>query len=104
MLHAAETWVMMVATLDSLPYYDCAMICWICNVFLSKPVIQDLDVVFCTSRMRWFGQVEHNTGWIAKEIKPTVVTQKRPGRPKETLDELLGNELDRVSVDHQNHF
>ena len=42
-----------------------------------------LDVVLCTSRMRWFGHVECSTGWIAKVCKLNVVAQKRQaGRKK----------------------
>ena len=91
MLHAAETWVMKVDTLNRLRRNDRAMIRWICNVrakdevssdsLLTKLGIQDLDVVLRTSRMRWFGHVERSTGrstqaecgstekiWQAKEI------------------------------------
>ena len=76
MLHAAETWAMKVDTLNRLRRNDRAMIRWICNVrakdevssdsLLTKLGIQDLDVVLRTSRMRWFGHVEHSTGWIAE--------------------------------------
>ena len=51
---------------------DRAMIRWICNVkakdevssdsLLTELGIQDLDVVLCTGRMRWFGHVERSTG------------------------------------------
>ena len=87
---------MTVATLNHLRRNDCAMIRWICNVkakdevssdsLLSKPGIQDLDVVLRTSRMRWFGHVERSTGWIAKVRKLNVVAHKRPGRPKKTWE------------------
>ncbi|MEW8547191.1 MAG: hypothetical protein AB2693_27075, partial [Candidatus Thiodiazotropha sp.] len=76
MLHAAETWAVTVATLNRLRQNDRAMIRWMCNVkakdevssdsLLSKIGIQDLDVVLHTCRMRWFGQVERSTNWIAK--------------------------------------
>ena len=75
------------------------MIRWICNVkekdevsldsLLSKLGIQDLDVVLRTTRIRWFGHVECNTGLIAKVCQQNVVAQKRPGRPKKTWDEVL---------------
>ena len=67
MLHAAETWAMKADTLNRLRRNDRAMIRWICNVkakdeyssdsLLTKLGIQDLDVVLCTSRMRWFEHV-----------------------------------------------
>ena len=92
MLHAAETWA----------------IRWICNVkakdevssdsLLSKLGIQDLDMVLRTSRMRWFGHVERNTGWIAKVRKLNVVTQKRPGRPKKTWDEVLVDDRKKLGM------
>ena len=85
MLHAAETWAMKVGTLNRLRRNDRAMIRWICNVrakdeissdsLLTKLGIQGLDVVLRTSRMRWFGHVEHSTGWIAEVRKLHVVAQ-----------------------------
>ena len=94
MLHAAETWAMKVDTLNRLWCNDRAMIRWICNVrakdevssdsLLTKLGIQDLDVVLCTSRMRWFGHVERSTGWIAEVRKLNVVAQKRSGRPRKS--------------------
>ena len=72
MVHAAEA--MKVNPLNRLRHNGCAMIRWICNVkgkdevssgsLLSNPGIHDLDVVLCTSRIRWFGHIERNTGWI----------------------------------------
>ena len=109
MLHAAETWAVTVATLKRLRCNDRAMIRWICNVkakgevssdsLLSKLGIQDLDVVLCTSRMRWFGHVERSTGWIAKVRKLNVVAQKRPGRPKKTWDEVLMDDRKKLGMD-----
>ena len=94
MLHTAESWAMKVETMNSLWRNDRAMICWICNVkakdevssdaLLTKLGIQDLDVVLCTSKMRWFGHVERSTGWIAEVRKLNAVAQKRPGRPRKT--------------------
>ena len=109
MLHAAETWAMTATTLNRLPRNDCAMIRWNCNVkakdevssdsFLSKLGIQDLDMVLCTSRMRWFGHVERSTGWIAKVCKLNIVAQKRPGRPKKTWDEVLMDDRKKLGMD-----
>ena len=77
-----QTWAMKMDTLNRLNCLrrnDRAMIRWICNVrakdevssdsLLTKLGIQDLDVVLRTSRMRWFGHVEHSTGWIAEVRK-----------------------------------
>ena len=79
---------MTAATMNRMRRNDRAMISWICNVkakdevssdsLLSLLGIQDLGVVLCTSRMRWFGHVERSTGWIAKVRKLNVVAQKRP--------------------------
>ena len=102
MLHAVETWAMKVDTLNRLRRNDRAMIRWICNVrtkdevssdsLLTKLGIQDLDVVLRTSRMRWFGHVDHSTGWIAEVRKMHVVAQKRSGRPRKSWDEVLEND------------
>ena len=72
MLHSAETWAMKADTLNRLRRNDR----WICNVkakdevssdsLLTKLGIQDLDVVLRTSRMRWFGHVEHSTAGFQK--------------------------------------
>ena len=73
MLHAAETWAMKVDS--TLNCNDSAMIRCICNIramdevssnsILTKLGIQD----FRTSRIRWFGHVEHSTGWVAEVCK-----------------------------------
>ena len=109
MLHAAETWTMKVDTLNRLRRNDRAMIRWICNVrakdevssdsLLTKLGIQDLDVVLCTSRIRWFGHVEHSTGWIAEVHKLNVVAQKRSGRPRKSWDEVLENDRKKLGMD-----
>ena len=115
MLHAAETWAMKVDKLNRLRRNDRAMIRWICNVkakdevssdsLLTKLGIQDLDVVLCTGRMRWFGHVEHSSGWISEVRKLNVVAQKRSGRPRKSWDEVIMNDrkkLDMDSADPQN--
>ena len=115
MLHAAETWAMKADTLNCLRCNDRAMIRWICNVrakdevssdsLLTKLGIQDLDVVFCTSRGRLLGHVERSTGWIAEVRKLNVAAQKRSGRPRKSWDEVLKNDrkkLDMDSADPQN--
>ena len=109
MLHAAETWAMTAATLNRLRRNDRAMTCWICNVkakdqvssdfLFSKLGIQDLDMVLCNSRMRWFGHIECSTGWIAKVFKLNVVAQKRPGRPKKTCNEVLVDDRKKLGMD-----
>ena len=86
MLHRAETWAMKVDTLNRLRRNEHTMIRWICNdkakdevssdSLLTKLGIQDLDVVFCTTRMRWFGHVECSRGWIADVRNLNVVAQK----------------------------
>ena len=102
MLHAAETWAMKADTLNRLRRNDRAMIRWICNVkakvevssdsLLTKLGIQDLDVVLCTSRMRWIGHVKPCTGWIAEVCKLNVVAQKRSGRSRKSWDEVIMTE------------
>ena len=110
-----ETWAMKADTLNSLWRNGRAMIRWICNVnakdresldsLLTKFGIHDLDVVLCTSRMRWFGHVERSTGWISKVCKLNVVALKRSGRPRKSLDVVIRNDrkkLDMYCVDPQN--
>ena len=109
MLHAAETWAMTVATLNSMRRNKRAMIRWICNVkakdevssdsLLSMLGSQDLDVVLCISRIRWFGQAERSTGLIAKVCKLNVVAQKKPDRPKKTWYEVLVDDRKKLGMD-----
>ena len=109
MLQAAETWAMTAATMNRMRRNDRAMIRWICNVkakdevssdsLLSMLGIQDLDVVLCTSRMRWFEHIERSTGWIAKVLKLNVVAQKRPDRPNKTWDEVLVDDREKLGMD-----
>ena len=55
-------------------------------------------MVLRTSRMRWFGHVERNTGWIAEVRKLNVVAQKRSGRPRKSWDEVLENDRKKVWI------
>ena len=109
MLQAAELWAMKADTLNRFRRNDRAMIRWICNVMakdevssdslLKKLGIQDLDVVFRTSRMRWFGHVDRSTGWIAEVPKLNVGTQKRSGRPRKSWDEVIENDRKKLEMD-----
>ena len=49
--------------------------------------------------MRWFGHVEHSTGWIAEVRKLHVVAQKRSGRPRKSWDEVLENDRKKLGMD-----
>ena len=88
------------------------MIRWMCNIktndnvcshsLFSKLCIRDVEVVLCTSRMRWFGRVERSVGWISQMQKLDLDTCKKPGRPKKTWNELILNDkrkLDMVCAD-----
>ena len=112
MLHAAETWPVTVSTLNRLRRNDLAVIRWMCNIktndnvcshsLLSKLGIRDVEVVLCTSRMRWFGHVERSVGWISQVRKLDLDISKTPGRPKKTWNELKLNDkrkLDMVCAD-----
>ena len=79
-------------TLNRLLRNNRSMVRWICIVMARdkvsstslhfKHVIQNLDVVRNTSRLRWLGCVERSTGQIAEVCKLNVVARKRLGRPK----------------------
>ena len=73
------------------------------DALLTKLGIQDLDVVLCTSRMRWFEHVERSTGWIAEVHKLNVIAQKRSGRPRKSWDEVLENDRKKLDMDSANH-
>ena len=117
MLHAAETWLVTVSTLNHLRRNDLAMIRWMCNIktndnvcshsLLSKLGIRDVEAVLRTSRMRWFGHVECSVGWISQLRKLDLDTCKKPGRPKKTWNELISNDkrkVDMVCADPLNRF
>ena len=102
MLHAAETWAMKVDAMNHLRHHDGAMICNVktkdkgsSDSLLTKLGIQDLDVVLYTSRMRWSGNVECRTGWIAEVRKLNAVAKKRPARPMKTWDKVLVNDRNK---------
>ena len=102
MLHALETWTMMVDTLKSLRHNDRVTIRWIRNDktkdevsldhLLTNLGIQDLDVVLRISRMRWLGHVDRSAGWIADIRKLNVEAQNRPSMPRKAWDEVLVND------------
>ena len=102
---------MTAGTLNRLRRYgnDLAMIRWICNVkakdevsldsILTKLGIQDLDVLLCINRMRWFGNVERSIGWIAEVRKLNVVEQNRSGRPRKSWNEVIENDRKKLDMD-----
>ena len=108
MLHSAETWPVTVSTLNRFRRNDLAMVHWMCNIktndnvcshsLLSKLGIRDVEVVFRTSRMRWFGHVERNVGWISQMRKLDLDTCKKPGRPKKTWNELILNDKRKLDM------
>ena len=88
MLYAAEIWAMTLVTHNSVRRNDPAMIRWICNVkakdevsldpLLSKLGIHDMDEVLRTSRMGWFGHVEHSTDYfLCTQTKCTCTEETR---------------------------
>ena len=66
------------------------MMCWICNFkandevssdsLLSKLGLQDIDVVLHSSKIRWYGHVEHIKVFISQVCKLNVVAQNRSGK------------------------
>ena len=54
------------------------------------------DIV--ASRMRWFGHVEHSTGWIAEVRILNVVAHKSSDRPKKSWDEVLENDRKKLGI------
>ena len=58
-----------------------------------------MDEELCTSRIRWLGNVERSTGWIAEESKLNVVAQKRRSRPTKICDEVLVDDSMKLGMD-----
>ena len=48
--------------------------------------------------MSQIGHVERSTGWIAVICKLNDVAQKRHGRPKKTLDEVLVDDRKKLGI------
>ena len=73
--------------------------CWICNFkandevssdsLLSKLGLQDIYVVLCSSKMRWYGHVERIIGFISQVRNLNVVAQNRSGKLRKSWDEVL---------------
>ena len=112
MLHAAETCSMKVITLNGLQPNDRTMIHWIRNVRAKDEVsldslittlgIQNLDVVLCTSRVRWFVHVQHkhSTGWIAEVHTLDMAAQKISGTPRKSWNKVLEPRHEKTSFLH----
>ena len=110
------------ATFCRLQRNDRAMMCWICNFnandevssdsLLSKLGLQDIYVVFCSSKiriritsngqyhtrgmgldrrgkMRWYGHVERIKGFISQVRNLNVVVQNRSDKLRKSWDEML---------------
>ena len=99
-LYGSETWATTADTMNRLRRNDRAMLRWLCNVkvndkssldsILSKLGLQDIETLLRTNRLRWFGHVERNTGWINHVRNLEVQSQqKRPGRPKLTWNDVV---------------
>ena len=101
MFHAAESWVMTMATLKHLRCYGRAMICFICNVklalvsLLSNLDIQSLDAVLRTSGMRWFRHVERSDGRIAQVCN----LHRRDNAGQKTWDEVWQDDRKKLGMD-----
>ena len=52
-----------------------------------------------TSRIRWLGDVERSTGWIAEVAKLNVVAQKKRSRPTKICDEVLVDDRMKLGMD-----
>ena len=85
------------------------MMCWICNFkandrvssdsLLSKLGLQDIDVVFRSSKMRWYGHVERIKGFISQVRKLNVVAQNRSGKLRKSWDEVLLDDEKKIRMD-----
>ena len=115
-LYGSETWATTADTMNRLRRNDRAMLRWLCNVkvndkssldsILSKLRLQDIETLLRTNRLRWFGHVERNTGWINHVRNLEVQSQqKRPGRPKLTWNDVVTRDkqlLGMTTCDPQN--
>ena len=86
---------MKAATLNCFRHNDHNVISRTCNAkakdevssvsLLPKFCTQDLVVVICNNKMKWFKHIERITSCIAEVCKLNVVAQKIPGRPNKIL-------------------
>ena len=94
LLYASECWAPNVNNLLKLQRNDRAMIRWTCNVrlkdrissdsLLRKLGINNIQTLLRYNRLRWFGHVVRNDGWINSITEFEVVGQRGRGRPKKT--------------------
>ena len=108
MLHASETWELLVGDRNRLRRNDRAMIRWMCGVstkdkdkvssdsLLERLGLDDIEKLFLTRRLRWAGHVERSEGWINRVRNVEVTGGKRKGRPKKTWGEGVRN--DRLAM------
>ena len=46
----------------------------------------------------WYGHIDRSKGWIAQIRKLSIVTQKRSGKPRKSLDEVLLDDRKKLGM------
>ena len=110
MLSGSECWALTQSALARLERNDKAMIRWICNVkadqiqnirtetLLNLLKIPRLEDMLRSNRLRWYGHVERNTGWINRCRNIKVNSRRKAGRPKKTWQETIRNDIEKWNL------
>jgi hypothetical protein len=103
MLHASECWPISKPTLNRLTRNDRCMIRWMCGaksepstdyaLLLNTLGIPSLDTRLRANRLRWFGHVERNNGWLQQCRNIVVPKTRRRGRPLTTWDDTVKEDI-----------
>lgn len=59
----------------------------------------DVEALLRTNRLRWYGHIERNDGWINKCRSIKVNSLKGPGRPKKTWEETVKKDCEVAGMD-----
>jgi hypothetical protein len=108
MLYGSETWAISMSTQSRLVRNKRAMLRWMYgstpDEFLSTvdllTKVKPIKDMLRSNRLRWFGHVEHSTGWISQVRKIQIPARKTRDRPKLSWDQVESK--DRASLDIEN--
>ena len=113
MVYGSETWGTTSGIINRLRRNDRAMTRWICQVrpgesvssdeILSKLEIKDIEDILCKGRLRWYGHVERNDGWIngVRNIRVENPDITR-SRPKTSWNTAVQRDRAKLGMDQTN--
>ena len=110
MVYGSETWGTTTEIVNRLRRNDRAMTRWICQIrpeqevssehILSILELEDIGDILSKGRLRWYGHVERNDGWIS-EVRNIRVerTNAKAGRPKTSWNSAVERDRAQLGMD-----